>query len=460
MLSLAVFAGYDNEALIARARALAIPIVDITTVDSVFPTCEAVYPPQGCDGIGITNNDKVQGRMLITIGNDTLYNSGPYVEDQSGLTIRVRGNTTAANQLKFPYKIKLQSKADLLMRGNDEKYRDKDWVLLNSRCYETLAGKLTNRSTEMPWTPDNRLVFVILNGDFRGQYLLSENIKRNPKCRIDISKEGYIFEYDPYWWNESYTIPSENFRYYYTLKYPSEEDILPYQADYLSQVIAAMEQQMAAESDTTDLLDLRSFARWLLVHDILGDCDYAGSNMYFTKYDTLDSPVQMGPAWDFGGCFTEALQGSWATVHNQWWFATLFAQESQAFASQYVQLYDSVGHDAFSAVIRDLSELLCSPTISTLDSATLIDNTRWWPEYQPASAQLGRMISYLVGRQVWMDGAIEEMRLSLPEPRPDGLEETQAEQQRQTKKVIRNGQLLILKEGKTYTLTGELIIDN
>lgn len=468
MLPLAVWAQYDNEALIARARALAIPIIDITTVDSVFPTCDAIYPPEGCDGIGITNNTSVPAQMVITLGSDTLYRSGPYQDGQSGLTLRVRGNTTAANQIKFPYKIKLQNKADLLLRGDDETYRDKDWVLLNSRCYETLAGKFANRAIGMPWTPDNQIVFLILNGNFRGQYVLSENIKRNTKCRINVAKSGYIFEYDPYWWNEEFYIPSSVYSYNYTLKYPEDDEIQPVQIDYLTRIIDSMEVQMQGDSSATDWLELPSFARWLMVHDILGDRDYAGSNMYFVKYDSLDSPVQMGPAWDFGGTFTPAVQGQWATIHNMWWFESLFARSDSLFARYYTDLYDDYGQEAFGQIISSLDSLSQLPIVATLDSAVVLDNARWWPEYAPASEQISTMIAYLGERRTWMDGAIEEIRpMPLPEDpiiepedpiiEPEGLDETRAYGESTATKIIRNGRLLILKDGHVYTITGEVI---
>ena len=46
------------------------------------------------------------------------------------MSIKVRGNTSAASaNEQLPYKIKLVKKADLLMRGN-KVYKHKDWVLL------------------------------------------------------------------------------------------------------------------------------------------------------------------------------------------------------------------------------------------------------------------------------------------------------------------------------------------
>lgn len=416
LMPLATMAKRDNATLLARAQELGMPIVWINTTTGENPTCEAIYPPEGCDGVSITNNEKLTGSMYITIGNDTLYRSGPYVEDQSGITIRVRGNTTAANQNKFPYKVKLQKKADLLMRGNDDIYKDKDWVLLKSCWYESLAGKYANRAIGMPWVPENQLVWVVLNGDFRGQYLLSESIKRNPKCRIDVSELGYIFEYDPYWWNEDYYIPSSVYRYNYTLKYPDATDITPEQENYLIRLIDSLEAETRADTVTSGLIDLKSFARWLMVHDILGDRDYAGSNMYFEKYDTLETPIRMSVPWDFGGCFTASRTEDWAAVHTRWWFAPLFEQADSALAGHYCKLFDQVGLQTIDYVIDQLDSLRQYPQIEELDTAVVLDNECWWPEFQPASVQLGEMIAFLTDHRTWMQEAVEAIRPShLPE---------------------------------------------
>lgn len=48
----------------------------ITTIDGEEPTFEIVYPPEGGTGVGISNRTKVMGRMVMTTGTDTLYDSG------------------------------------------------------------------------------------------------------------------------------------------------------------------------------------------------------------------------------------------------------------------------------------------------------------------------------------------------------------------------------------------------
>lgn len=69
----------------------------ITTIDGEEPTFDIVYPPEGGTGVGICNRTKVMGRMVMTTGTDTLYDSGEWAEGTSGMSIKVRGNTSAAS---------------------------------------------------------------------------------------------------------------------------------------------------------------------------------------------------------------------------------------------------------------------------------------------------------------------------------------------------------------------------
>ena len=111
----------------------------VETLDSEEPTCEMIEHPEGSFGIGIINDKKVPGRVFVTHMNDTLYDSGQYISKQQGMTIKVRGNTSAGNDKK-PFKIKLQKAYDLLFR-NDPRYYDKDWILLRSGCeLHTMTG--------------------------------------------------------------------------------------------------------------------------------------------------------------------------------------------------------------------------------------------------------------------------------------------------------------------------------
>lgn len=147
----------------------------------------------------------------------------------------------------------------------------------------------------LQWTPQGEYVNVIVNREYFGFYFLSESVERNDKCRINVDKKtGFIFEFDTYWWNEKLyvqspilTTKSQN----YTFKYPDSDDITDEQLEYFTQMIYQVENSLL-NGTYPEYLDVESFAAWMLAHDLLGNWDSGGSNMYLTKYDnTFQSKV-------------------------------------------------------------------------------------------------------------------------------------------------------------------------
>lgn len=393
-----------------RCEALDLPILYIVTQDSVMPTYTVIEPPPGCDGLGITDNEKLPARMVIVLANDTIYDSGEYKKDTSGLTIKVRGNTTAAADSvtgKKPYKLKLQQKKDLLFRDNESVYADKDWVLLRIGICMTMVGNMANRAMGMDWTPEQQPVFVFLNDDFRGLYLLSENIKRNTKCRVDISKTGYLFEFDAYWWNAEYYLESQ-YRYNYTLKYPDLKDTVPEQIEYLTNHIQTVEAYYNTPDVLDSVIDIPSYARWLWVHDIIGSKDGCGSNMFLIKNDeTTDSKQAMICTWDFDGSFAQKAQ--WSSVHNRWWFKDFFDLPQRQFVKEYIRMYDAMVPEVFDSLVNEIDTLIAAPLMVTLDSAFVLESRRWKNE-KPAHTQFQKLADYLTERKPVIDSLINEIK--------------------------------------------------
>ena len=122
--------------------------------------------------------------------------------DSIGMSIRGRGNSTWTRYAKRPYKIKIDSRTDLLQRGNDEEHANKHWVLvanasdatlLKDRMTAWLADEMgfefTPRGVPVDLVmvsndPDNEEYF---GGKYLGSYYLSENV-RVDDTRLDIEE--------------------------------------------------------------------------------------------------------------------------------------------------------------------------------------------------------------------------------------------------------------------------------
>lgn len=399
--------------------ATGLPLVEIETVDGEMPTCDYVDHPEGCHGQGTTNMNKVEGRLVIRLGDDILYDSGDYLKGESGMTIRVRGNSSAYSDKK-PYKVKLQKKADLLGRGDDGKYKDKDWLLLkeNRLTLNTQVGLKVNELVGMQWTPSGMLVNVVLNGDYRGVYMLSESVKRNEDCRLNVSKSGYVFEYDPYWWNEDVyfetgftSSPDAKF----TFKEPDSDDITEEQIEYLRVVMETIESSLSSGT-YPEYIDVPSFTSWLLAQDILGNYDGHGSNVFMTKYD--DSPsskVMMGNLWDFDAAMK--TPGAWSNSHRILYYGALLDNGNPQFVKEYKKVWKRVGPTLAEDMERFLDEYVNSDEGKGLDKSIPFESRRWGSVKRTVAEMAAEALAWFQAREPWLDNAVDAIDASVVETR-------------------------------------------
>ncbi len=397
--------GPDNDSLpFARLSRLKIPVLDIVTIDSVWPTCDYVSAPEGAWGQSITNATKVPGRMRMTLGDSILYDTGEWVADESGMTIKIRGNSSAYYDKK-PYKIKLQKKADLLMRDTID-HSDKNWLLICDETFKTMMGFELNRLLGMPWTPGYRYVNVVINGQYEGIYMLVESVRRNTDCRINVSKTGFIFESDPYWWNEPLYIHSLQWSTLrFTFKYPEPEDMTDDDVAYMTSLLYDMERSYARDYYPT-LLDVHSFAAWCLGHDILMTKDYAGTNRYYCKADRSDTTkIFMPLMWDFDS--TEADTVGWSPPHICF-FRSLFNNPDRTFVEQYVTLWRQVSPTLYDTLNTLFTTLRKSPEGSGISYSLQYNNNRWGSKYLVYSSFLYRP-QWIQKRSPWLTREINKL---------------------------------------------------
>ncbi|MCM1020661.1 MAG: CotH kinase family protein [Muribaculum sp.] len=395
--------GWNNDLKnldLAQTIALGLPVLNITTVNAEEPTCTPVAAPEGSIGAGITNATKVPGRVVRYEPNgEVSFDSEDYVKGETGMTIKIRGNTSAYQSRK-PYKIKLQSKADLLCRG-DKKFKDKNWVLLNDYEMMLRNGLWVNELIGMDWTPQCQYVNVLFNNEFRGVYLLCEAVERNTDCRIDVSKTGFVTELDAYWWNEdgAYVASSYSPVWNYTFKYPDYEDMDAESIQYVAQTMAQMEAALA-NNTYASVIDCESFAKWLMGHDILGTLDYGGSNMYYSKYDnTPESKIRRPTMWDFDS--SERLPDTWSNSHLNH-HNSLFTSTVMHFKKAFANVWHRNGQYVFDIMAQRLSSFQQSPEAAAYDKSIEATNSHWGFNYSSSKTYTNRSLSWYASRKTWM----------------------------------------------------------
>ena len=326
-----------------------IPILEIETVNHETPTYTIVYAPEGCSGVSITNNDYVPGRMTLTCKGELLYDSEEFEKSVSGVRIKIRGNSTGAYLNQHPYKIKLSKKFDLLRRVDDT-YKHKEWLLLPMYTWNikmtnhqsnilNIAGLIISKIVGMAWTPEYDFVHMVLNGEYQGMYYLIEPVSRGDQ-RVNIDKTGFLIEHDTFWWNEDvyFRTNYQTNTYAYTYKYPDSDDVTEDIQNSMITYMNEIEKAIYEDGDITNYIDIESFAKWMIVHDILGTDDSVGCNRYLYRNNNT-SLLQMGPTWDYDSTFRS---DSWSTIHffTPFYYPELFKNE--IFVQTYINIWKQI----------------------------------------------------------------------------------------------------------------------
>lgn len=389
-----------------------LPVVKIYTVNGEEPTADYVSSPAGCYGAGLKNATKPKARMQIFKANqaDPIFDSGEYNKSaKTGLTIKLRGNTSAYSNKK-PYKLKLQKKADLLadlLPNRTSKHKDKEWILLkDATSLNTFVGMAVADLAGTQWTPEFAFVNVVINDSYRGVYLLIEAITQN-ETRINVSENGYIIERDAYWWNEDIRFITTLYNQKYTFKYPDDEDLTADQLLYIENYMNTLEQHVKDDS-YEECLDVESFARWLLIHDILGTWDSAGSNIYMSKYDSSDSKIYMSTTWDYDCIFQ--MKNSWARQHdeNRIYASSMMISTNTAFKDSYKSQWATLSSSLWNDLSGKLDELNTAHG-EDINLSRKCDAIRWGGNSKTVSEDIEVAQNWFTSRIDWLNTAINDL---------------------------------------------------
>lgn len=390
-----------------EALLVGLPVMVIETVNGEEPTYKESDPPVGCCGLSIKDATKVTGRVQIYDSEGVRFDSGDYVKKESGMTIKVRGNGSARNEEKKPYKIKLQKKSDML--GLGERFKDTDWLLLKVGNMNMPIGLMVNELCGLQWTPHFMFVNVVMNGDFRGLYILSESVDRNVDCRLDVDMNtGFIAELDAYWWNEDYFILSSYPEpMNYTLKYPNPNELTDEQDDDICDALERMEQSLA-DGDYQTTIDVESFARWMLARDILGNIDGCGMNIFLIRHDNVaDTLIRMAFLWDFDAIMY--ANDTWDDAHDRYFFHQMWNSSNTTFTMQYVSLWQSMGDEVYQGLMDFFDGFLASDLCKAIDSSVELNNKRWERYDLLATENIMQAREYFSKRWLWLNQAIGEL---------------------------------------------------
>ncbi|MBO7069644.1 MAG: CotH kinase family protein [Bacteroidaceae bacterium] len=294
------FYGYKSEGNDSQYYQLTnLPTVLITTKDNIDP---------------YDKENEIESSFTI------IYDNGKKVQEETG-TSRLRGNASISFPKK-PYRIKLDSKKHMF-KDSDMKSpaKAKKWTLINNYGDKTLMRNLVSfevaRRMKMPYTPWSKPVDVIVNGEYKGCYQLTDQITID-KDRVNITEMGpediegealtggYLLELDGYaskevsWFQTRLGSPV-------TIKSPDDNSITTEQHQYIENFYNQMEARIMSKNFTDpelgyrSMLDEKSLQRYWLVEELTGNPD-AFHSCYISK-DRGAEKLRVETVWDFDLAF-------------------------------------------------------------------------------------------------------------------------------------------------------------
>lgn len=240
-------------------------------------------------------------------------------EEPLPLQIKARGNWTRKGFSKKPFKLKLDKKQSLLGLSKSKHFAILAHADDNLGYLRNFTGFNLGRRMELPWTPDQQPVEVVINGDYRGLYFLTESIRIDTD-RVNITEledlatdptlisGGYLVELDNY--DEDNQIRMEEKGQAYTYRdllritFDTPEEYSDIQRKFVGDQFTAMNDAIGDNSDVLwSYMDLDDAARYYIVEEIISHTESYHGSTYLFRDRGENQKWHFSPLWDFGNAF-------------------------------------------------------------------------------------------------------------------------------------------------------------
>ena len=347
------------------------------------------------------------------------------------LNIKGRGNYTWIGFDKKPYRLKFDKKQE--MPGMK---KSKHFVLLahaddNLGFMRNTLGFELSRRLGLPWTPAQQPVELVLNGDYRGIYFLTENI-RVDEDRVNIVEQkdlaedpeevtgGWLVEIDNYDSDPHVTVRDDGHRWgtdlFFTYKTPEvlsqqQEKYLKDQMQMLNDLFVSSDKSKAP---WTQYVDLDQLVRYYIVQEILDDAESFHGSCYLYK-DLGQQQWKFGPVWDFGNSFRRGDSKKFIyqnPPYGQAWIGEI--AKFEVFQNKLKEIWKEFIDNDYEGLDTYLKAF-----VDEISSGATNDYRRWpgygnrniQEDYEEFTGYMNRRISWL--DEQWGEGVVN------PGPLPD-----------------------------------------
>ena len=341
------------------------------------------------------------------------YESFGSAESPLTMQIKGRGNYTWTGFDKKPYRIKFDAKAKPLGMNSS-----KHFVLLahaddNMAFLRNTVGFELSRRLGLAYTPAQQPVELVINGTYRGLYMLTENI-RIAKDRVNIFEMldeatddvtgGWLTEIDNYDDPAQIKLTEGNGE---TLRitYHSPEILSSEQEQFLTQQLNAIDDAIYTSDKSSQewekLVDIDALARFYIVQEIMDNAESFHGSCYIHRDQGEDKKWTFGPVWDFGNSYH---RGTNKFIYTDPPFGQTWIGEIARFP-RFQSIVTALWRKFLGESYESLDSFIDS-FIGQISTAAAYDAQRW-PSYGNSNVSscasdfknmLGQKVSWLTGK--------------------------------------------------------------
>lgn len=355
-------------------------------------------------------------------------NNTEYIDYSGTISIEVRGSSSQALPKKpYGFTTLTEDRTDndnVKLLGMP---KENDWIL-NSFAFDDsmmrdyisyeMARKMGQYAVNLKYCE------VIINGDYKGLYALSEKIKIDGD-RVDIVKlantenaipevsGGYLIQTDrpsadapQAWYNNGAG---------YIIEKPNAKDITSTQSSYIQSVFRKLDQSTSNSNITNgypSVIDVPSFVDYMLMAEIASNADDYALSTYYHK--DRGGKLRAGPVWDYNltygndlfdfflgtnydRSFTNVWQFQYSNTGSYIWRDLFYNTDFKCYLSkrfnEVTQTGEALNYNYVSSLIDE--------TVVLISEAVVRENERW-KTIDDFSGEVANMKNWLQQRITWM----------------------------------------------------------
>ncbi len=348
-------------------------------------------------------------------------------EKMDSCYIRCRGNASFKYFEKKPYKLKLSKKTGLLGMSKNKHYVLLAQALGDPKYMDTPIGFEVSKMVGLKWTPEERPVEVIINGEYMGLYILTEHV-RVGKERVNILEQkdnetdldkivngGWLVELDFYEDTPQIKIDvtdtdimgnSGVSKFWLTIHSP--EELSEAQYEYLTDQFQHFKDAVFVKDKTSteweNLVDLDELVKYAMQAQITTRMEAFFGSTFIYKRDGKDK-WNFGPVWDLESTLRFCKENIFTWDEKNYCGISILHE-----IAKFPRFQDKI-REVWQGVRgkRDYLHHFVDSVSDNLREAAKCDALRW-PQYgDPNVDECGKKAKELIDiRWAWLDEQLNE----------------------------------------------------